>query len=70
MVIAKIDATENDIENSNYKVEGFPTILLYKRDDKSNPIVYKGQRNAKALANWIKKNTASPNLNSIKKDEL
>jgi len=69
VVIAKIDLTVNDV-SAGYEVKGFPTILLYKRDDKAHPLDFKGTRNAKFLAEWIKENTKSTSAQSVSHDEL
>ena len=39
VVIAKVDATEND---TPAKVEGFPTLIFYPAGAKANPITYDG----------------------------
>ena len=41
VVIAKVDATEND---TPAKVEGFPTLIFYPAGAKANPITYDGDR--------------------------
>ncbi|EAL61701.1 protein disulfide isomerase [Dictyostelium discoideum AX4] len=42
--IVKIDADSNDVP-SDIEIRGYPTIMLFKADDKENPISYEGQRN-------------------------
>lgn len=42
LVIAKMDATANEVEGVNIK--GFPTIIFYPKADKKNPITYDGER--------------------------
>ncbi|KAI8803172.1 thioredoxin-like domain-containing protein [Cladochytrium replicatum] len=56
VVIAKMDATENDLPASSpYRVEGFPTLKLYKAN--SNEIVdYDGDRTLISLIDFVKKN--------------
>jgi len=53
IVIAKIDATANDFE-AHYEVKGFPTLLLFKSNDKTNPVVYQGARTSAAIGDWLK----------------
>ncbi|XP_028289856.1 protein disulfide-isomerase A4 [Gouania willdenowi] len=42
VVIAKMDATANDVPNDSYKVEGFPTIYLAPSNNKQNPVKFEG----------------------------
>merc|ERR1711991_992948 len=53
VVIAKIDATANDVE-SHFEIKGFPTLLLYTKDGKETPIQYNGDREADAMEKFIK----------------
>jgi len=53
MVIAQVDATEND---TPAKIKGFPTLILYKAGDKSNPVTYEGERTETAIADWLRQN--------------
>jgi len=70
IVIGKIDLTANDVDTSHYEVKGFPTILLYKRDAKTKPLLYEGARDAKSIAAWIKDNTHSEEAKTVSHDEL
>lgn len=70
VVIGKIDLTANDVDSSHHDVKGFPTILLYPRDKKTTPVEYKGTRDAKSLASWIKDNTGSSEAKTVNHDEL
>jgi len=51
IVIAKVDATENDTPAD---IKGFPTLLFYPSNDKQNPVPYDGERNEVAMASWIR----------------
>ncbi|XP_034375489.1 protein disulfide-isomerase A4 isoform X2 [Arvicanthis niloticus] len=54
LVIAKMDATANDITNDRYKVEGFPTIYFAPSGDKKNPIKFEGgDRDLEHLSKFI-----------------
>jgi protein disulfide-isomerase A1 len=53
IVIAKIDATEND---TPVDIRGFPTIMFWPANDKANPVTYEGERTEGAMAKWIKAN--------------
>ncbi|KAL0477110.1 protein disulfide-isomerase [Acrasis kona] len=73
LVIAKIDATENDTPVS---VEGFPTLILFPATDKLSPITYEGARTPKDILRFLKKNATvskdniKPLQKSEQKDEL
>ncbi|XP_032498439.1 protein disulfide-isomerase A4 isoform X3 [Phocoena sinus] len=54
LVIAKMDATANDVTNDRYKVEGFPTIYFSPSGDKKNPIKFEdGNRDLDHLSKFI-----------------
>jgi len=51
LTIAEIDGTAN--EHPALKIEGFPSLLFFRRDDKSHPVEYKGGRNIKELISFL-----------------
>lgn len=53
VVIAKVDATEND---TPAKVQGFPTLILYPAGRKDSPIPYDGDRTPQAMADFVRAN--------------
>jgi len=53
VVIAKIDATEND---SPADIKGFPTLLFYPSNNKQNPLTFKGERSKQAIGDWLREN--------------
>jgi len=55
IVIAKVDATEND---TPAKISGFPTLIFYAADDKEGK-AYKGDRNVEAFVHYIKENRST-----------
>jgi len=69
LVIAKMDATANDVSPS-LGVRGFPTLILFKNDG-SEPVKYEGGREVKDMSKWLKENV-SRKLSGKKagKDEL
>jgi len=56
LVIAKMDATENDVPpGNNFQIEGFPTLKLFKAE--TNEVVdYNGDRSIDAFIEFLKKN--------------
>ncbi|XP_015709697.1 protein disulfide-isomerase A4 [Coturnix japonica] len=68
LVIAKMDATANDVTNDHYKVEGFPTIYFAPRDKKNNPIKFEGgDRDLEHLSEFIEEHATK---RSRTKEEL
>jgi len=57
IVIAKIDATANDV-NPNLGIRGFPTLKLFKANDKANPIDYQGDRTKEDLIRFVESQSA------------
>jgi len=56
IVIAKLDATENDHPAD---VEGFPTLIFYPAGAKDAPIPYEGDRTVDAMYKFVVKNAKS-----------
>jgi len=52
IVIAKVDATEND---TPAKIRGFPTLIFYPAGQKSNPVTYSGERSHKDMVAFVRK---------------
>lgn len=54
LVIAKMDATANDITHDSYKAEGFPTIYFAPSNNKNNPIKFQGgERDLEHLSKFV-----------------
>ncbi|XP_055962737.1 protein disulfide-isomerase A4 [Sorex fumeus] len=59
LVIAKMDATANDIPSDRYKVDGFPTIYFAPRGDKKNPVKFEeGERELEQLSKFVEEQLA------------
>lgn len=68
LVIAKIDATANDIPDE-YKVEGFPTIYYAPANDKDNPLKFEGDRTVEGFTKYLE-NHATVSFGKKLRDEL
>ncbi|XP_056376111.1 protein disulfide-isomerase A4 [Hyla sarda] len=67
LIIAKIDATANDIPIDKYKVQGFPTIFFAPKNRKHNPIKFEGhERDLESLSKFVEEHRAK----SKTKEEL
>ena len=53
IIIAKVDATANDVPD---EIAGFPTIKLFKGNDKKAPVEYAGSRTVEDLVKFIRDN--------------
>lgn len=53
LVIAKVDATQNEIEN--FPVHSFPTIYFFETEMKEEPKIYRADRTVAAMVEYIKK---------------
>ncbi|GMF44147.1 unnamed protein product [Phytophthora fragariaefolia] len=56
IMIAKMDATANEIDHPGVDVRGFPTLIFFPSKDKQNPIVYEGSRDVEGLTEFLKTN--------------
>ncbi|KAE9347376.1 Protein disulfide-isomerase [Phytophthora rubi] len=56
IMIAKMDATANEIDHAGVDVRGFPTIIFFRAKDKQNPIVYEGSRDVEGFTEFLKTN--------------
>uniref|UniRef100_A0A8C4RIS1 Protein disulfide-isomerase A4 n=1 Tax=Erpetoichthys calabaricus TaxID=27687 RepID=A0A8C4RIS1_ERPCA len=69
IVIAKMDATANDVPHDIYKVEGFPTIYFAPSNNKQKPIKFEnGKRDLESLSQFVEKHATK--LSEKLKDEL
>jgi len=59
IVIAKMDATENDVP-SQYEVQGFPTIYFAPKNGKTNPRKYEGGREVDDFIKYLAKEATEP----------
>lgn len=55
VVIAKIDATANDVDPS-YGIRGFPTLKFFPANNKKAPTDYNGDRSLEDLKQFVKNN--------------
>ena len=64
LVIAKIDATANDVEG--IEIESFPIIIFYQKGNKQNPIHFDGDRDEDAIIDFLKKHAISEQGENVK----
>ena len=57
-----VDATQWQVSHPKIQIQGFPTIFLFKKDDKVNPIEYNGDRSSSDLVKFINTYTNSANI--------
>jgi len=60
LVVAKCDATINDIiinENPNFVIDGYPSIYLFKKGAKFEPVFYDDERKLVSMMRFIKFHT-------------
>lgn len=69
IVIAKMDATANEVQYPGVAVRGFPTLLFFKAHEKSTPIKYEDKRELDNLVAFIEENAHHAEAVSSK-DEL
>ncbi|KAL2504687.1 Protein disulfide isomerase-like 1-2 [Abeliophyllum distichum] len=58
VMIAKLDATANDVPVDTFDVQGFPT--LYFRSASGNLLSYEGKRTKEDIIDFIQKNRDKP----------
>jgi len=66
IVIAKFDATANDIP-SQYQIRGYPTIFFAPKNDKTNPKKYEGPREVNDFIKYLAKE-ATDELDGYERD--
>merc|ERR1712187_483369 len=65
LVVAKIDATANDVEGVD--VEGFPTIKLWRGSKKDEPLDFDGDRDVESFISWLQEKVSFPiNQNEVR----
>jgi hypothetical protein len=52
-VIAKMDATANEVDIPSIDVKGFPTLYFFPGDDKANPVKYEGERELPGFMDFL-----------------
>ena len=66
-VLAKMDGVKEQELSTNYNIKTFPSILLFKRNEK---IFYEGEIKAEKIEKWIKKTTKPTFKKITSKSEL
>uniref|UniRef100_A0A6U1MBH6 protein disulfide-isomerase n=1 Tax=Fibrocapsa japonica TaxID=94617 RepID=A0A6U1MBH6_9STRA len=60
VMIAKMDATANEIDHDGVNVKGFPTIIYFPGSDKSNPVTYQGARDLDGFVEFLSEKATKP----------
>lgn len=68
VVIAKLDATENDIPQETFEVKGYPTLYFKSASGKISQ--YNGGRTKEDIIDFIQQNRDKPTQNSSGKEDL
>jgi len=68
VVIAKLDATSNDISTKTFSIKGYPTLYMVSATGKI--VNYEGDRSKEDITDFINKNRDSVSKDDIAKDEL
>jgi len=68
VVIAKMDATVNDISTKIFNIKGYPTLYLVSATGKT--VNYEGDRTKEDIIDFINKNRDSVSKDDIGRDEL
>lgn len=66
VVIAKMDATANEVDVAGLSVKGFPSIYFFKSGNKSSPVKYEEARELDNFVEFLSKNAH----HAAKHDEL
>jgi len=71
LMIARIDSTANDIDPKFGEVGAYPTLKLFKMDDKYHPVLYTAKdRGLENLFEFLRENLSDLNIPKNIKDEL
>lgn len=57
IIISKIDAANNEIYNIT--ISGYPSLYLYEKSNKKEPIQYTGMRTVQDIISWVTEKTSS-----------
>jgi len=59
VAFVRIDATKNDIEHPRVRIEGYPTIYLFPRGEKDEPIEFDGMRSTENIIQFVQSSGGS-----------
>lgn len=60
VVIAKMDATANEIDVEGVNVSGFPTLIFFKGNEKPKATSYRGGRDLESFVSFLEENAHHP----------
>jgi len=55
MRLAKVEATEERELAQEFNIQGFPTLKLFVKGDRTQPVPYTGKRSAAGIVEWMKR---------------
>ena len=67
--ITTIDSTVHTLTHPKLQIRGFPTVVLFKKNDKDNPVEYNGDRSSADMIKFVKANVDNIKLNITDSNE-
>ena len=60
VVIAKMDATANEVDHPDVNVRGFPTLYFFPSGENAQVVSYDGGREVEDFVDFLKNNAGTP----------
>lgn len=62
LIIAEVNADEDRELSQRFEIKGYPTLKFFPAENPQEPILYKGERSAAALVEWVNEKLGIFNL--------